>query len=149
MKQCLEVLTGEQLPEEVIHGTQWRLYEPIRSSGLLPQCRLKGKGGVKGGEGRKHIHFTPAESDQEAVLSGMRSSATMAVVVNTRKAASMGVRFLRSRNGVILGRCVHSLLFYFVSKSMLLCSARTTAKPLCFRMCIAYASHSFSAAWLL
>jgi len=98
----LEVLTEEQLPEEILHGTQWRLYDSIRSNGLLPQCRLKGKSGGKGGEGRKHVHFISSGSSQEEVISGMRASATMAVAVNTKTAMSMGVRFLRSRNGVIL-----------------------------------------------
>ncbi|CAE7280291.1 TRPT1 [Symbiodinium sp. CCMP2456] len=80
----LEALTEEQLPEEILHGTQWMLYDSIRSNGLLPQCRLKGKVGGKGGEGRKHVHFTSSGSSREEVIFGKRASATMAVAVNTR-----------------------------------------------------------------
>ena len=106
-EDLLERFTEETLPEILLHGTKWHLYEAIRDQGLMPQALLaqeQGRGGKgkKGSEGRRHIHLISEGDRGRDVTSGFRDNATMVIAVDARHALRQGVQLYRSKNGVVL-----------------------------------------------
>ena len=57
------------------------------------------KGGLKR-MGRQHIHLAPGMPGE--VVSGMRNNSSVVIVVDVAKCLEAGMRFFRSKNGVIL-----------------------------------------------
>lgn len=90
-------ITLEDAPNRIaVHGTYRKFLGSILAEGL---CRM----------GRIHIHFAqglpPSSNASESgpvVISGMRSSAQVAIYVDLVKAIADGVPFYLSANGVIL-----------------------------------------------
>uniref|UniRef100_A0A8C5RV77 2'-phosphotransferase n=1 Tax=Laticauda laticaudata TaxID=8630 RepID=A0A8C5RV77_LATLA len=76
-------------PETVAHGTLLRHWPAIRQRGL---SRM----------GRTHIHLAPGLPGEGAILSGMRNSSEVAIIIDIPKALADGISFFRSANGVIL-----------------------------------------------
>ena len=106
-EDLLERYTEESLPEVLLHGTKWHLYDAIRDQGIMPQALLaqeQGRSGKgrKGSEGRRHVHLISEEDRGQDVMSGFRENATMVIAVDARHAMRQGVQFYRSRNGVVL-----------------------------------------------
>ncbi|XP_013922751.1 PREDICTED: nucleoside diphosphate-linked moiety X motif 22-like isoform X1 [Thamnophis sirtalis] len=81
--------TLKDFPETVAHGTLLRHWPAIRQHGL---SRM----------GRTHIHLAPGLPGEGAVLSGMRDSSEVAIIIDIPKALADGIAFFRSANGVIL-----------------------------------------------
>ncbi|XP_029142001.1 tRNA 2'-phosphotransferase 1, partial [Protobothrops mucrosquamatus] len=81
--------TLQDFPEIVAHGTLLRHWPAIRQHGL---SRM----------GRTHIHLAPGLPGEGAVLSGMRNSSEVAIIIDIPKALADGISFFRSANGVIL-----------------------------------------------
>ena len=105
-EDLLERYTEETLPEVLLHGTKWHLYDAIRDQGIMPQALLAQQGrsgkGKKGSEGRRHVHLISEEDRGQDVLSGFRENATMVIAVDARHAMRQGATFYRSKNGVVL-----------------------------------------------
>ncbi|KAJ7307362.1 hypothetical protein JRQ81_009375 [Phrynocephalus forsythii] len=76
-------------PEVVAHGTYLRHWPAIRQQGL---SRM----------GRAHIHLAAGLPGDGTILSGMRSSCEVAVIIDVAKTLADGIAFFRSANGVIL-----------------------------------------------
>jgi 2'-phosphotransferase len=73
-----------------IHGTTLSAWEKIKSDGLY---RMR----------RAHIHMSPGiVGVDDGVKSGMRTSSTVHIYIDTAKAMSRGIKFYKSDNGVIL-----------------------------------------------
>ncbi|CAL1273277.1 unnamed protein product [Larinioides sclopetarius] len=85
----LNLLTEEDVPQVVYHGTYLSKLKNIRLNGL---SRMK----------RNHIHFTPKFPGDGSVISGMRSNCEVVIVVDTLKAIKDGLKFYSSDNEVIL-----------------------------------------------
>ncbi len=101
---CEELLTPIP-PDElsnldtIVHGTNKNAWENyIQKEGLN---KMK----------RNHIHFAhglppsstkDGESDNDGVISGMRSNSQIYIFVNGKACADDGIKFYRSSNGVIL-----------------------------------------------
>jgi 2'-phosphotransferase len=83
-ERVLEITNGTGL---VYHGTYENVLPKIQSEGL---CRMS----------RNHVHF--AQTYDGPVLSGIRRSCEVVVVVDVIKAMEEGLVFYRSANGVIL-----------------------------------------------
>lgn len=90
-------LIGVELTEEelaslpmVVYGTTRRAFDQIIASGALKRM------------GRKHIYLTTCLPGDCGVITGARSSPEVFVHVDAPAAHRAGVRFLRSRNNVIL-----------------------------------------------
>ena len=105
----LEVFTEETLPEILLHGTHWGLYDSIQDKGLVPQSLQtdtkgqKHKGaGKPGKEKRRHVHLISAEDRGRTGVSGFRDNATMVVAIDASAAMRAGVRFYSSSNSVVL-----------------------------------------------
>ncbi|XP_058016079.1 tRNA 2'-phosphotransferase 1 [Ahaetulla prasina] len=81
--------TLQDFPETVAHGTLLCHWPAIRQRGL---SRM----------GRTHIHLAPGLPGEGAVLSGMRLSSEVAIIIDVPKALADGISFFRSANGVIL-----------------------------------------------
>uniref|UniRef100_A0A670ZIU7 2'-phosphotransferase n=1 Tax=Pseudonaja textilis TaxID=8673 RepID=A0A670ZIU7_PSETE len=79
----------QDFPETVAHGTLLRHWPAIRQRGL---SRM----------GRTHIHLAPGLPGDGDVLSGMRNSSEVAIILDIPKALADGIPFFRSANGVIL-----------------------------------------------
>jgi len=101
----------DSIPDTCVHGTTHKAWQAIlQSDGLKPMTR-------------NHVHFAaglPAgfktlpdvkkhddtrenrETKAEPVISGMRSSSTVLVYVDVRRALEAGIKFWRSENGVVL-----------------------------------------------
>ena len=104
----LKPITEENLPQNVIHGTNKAALKLILASGGLKPM------------GRNHVHFAaglPAgfksiaessdeqqlqEVDAAPVISGMRKSSTILIFFDIEKAMAAGIKFWVSDNGVIL-----------------------------------------------
>lgn len=71
------------------HGTYAKLVDSIKATGLNRMAR-------------NHVHLTPALPGDGNVISGMRRSADVIVVVDMRAAMRAGIPFFRSGNNVIL-----------------------------------------------
>ena len=71
-----------------IHGTYRRCIEPILRDGLSRMAR-------------NHIHCA-ALMPKEGVVSGMRTTCNIAVYIDVRKSMSLGIKWYRSANGVLL-----------------------------------------------
>lgn len=80
------------VPEIVIHGTYFGLYQPIIESGGLKKME------------RNHIHFsTGLPEDKQGVISGMRSDAEILIYVDIEKSLQDGgMKWWISENGVVL-----------------------------------------------
>jgi len=74
----------------VIHGTNLRAWETIKSSGGLSRMR------------RTHIHMCPGEPEEDRVISGMRSTANVWIYVDVSTAIADGFEFFISSNNVVL-----------------------------------------------
>ena len=98
----LEELSEKTLPERILHGTKWSLYDSIQESGLIPSGKLSRGGGGRNMEGRQHVHFISSEDRDKPGVSGIRSNATMLIEVDPAHASRRGVRFFVSKNKVIL-----------------------------------------------
>jgi 2'-phosphotransferase len=101
----LTPITSENAPALIVHGTTRRAWPLIVSSGGLKPM------------GRNHVHFAtglPAgfkrlveagiegEEKSPPVISGMRSSSSVLIFVDLKKAMEMGLQFWISENGVVL-----------------------------------------------
>jgi 2'-phosphotransferase len=77
-------------PKMVVHGTTLTNWYTIKFQGL---SRMR----------RNHIHFCDGmPGDNPSVVSGFRSSSSVAIIIDVRKAMIDGIEFFRSRNNVIL-----------------------------------------------
>ena len=85
----LEPITRADAVPQAIHGTTLANWALIEHSGGLHRMS------------RRHIHCAPALPDH-APISGMRSSADVAIYIDLPRALADGVPFFRSANGVIL-----------------------------------------------
>lgn len=85
----LKPITSAGEVEQVIHGTYFQSWEMIKRTGL---SRM----------GRNHIHFAAGEPGENGVISGMRSSCEVIIILNLKKALADGLKFFRSANNVIL-----------------------------------------------
>ncbi|GBN29967.1 tRNA 2'-phosphotransferase 1 [Araneus ventricosus] len=85
----LNLLTEEDVPQVVYHGTYLS---------KLKNIKLKGLSKMK----RNHIHFTPRFPGDGSVISGMRSSCEVVIGVDTLRAMKDGFKFYKSDNEVIL-----------------------------------------------
>ena len=74
----------------VVHGTDEEALEAIRRCGYMSRM------------GRLHMHFAVGEPKDSAVVSGMRSSASVYIYLDLEKAIRSGVDFYLSSNNVIL-----------------------------------------------
>jgi 2'-phosphotransferase len=95
-------MAASDIPDMVVHGTNYPAWEAIRQSGGLLTM------------GRNHIHFAagiperiaPLDSssrkDKKTVISGMRSSANVLIYIDMKKAMDAGLKFWKSDNEVIL-----------------------------------------------
>ncbi|XP_064359333.1 tRNA 2'-phosphotransferase 1 isoform X2 [Dromaius novaehollandiae] len=83
------LVTPEQLPPTLAHGTRRRCWAPIRAGGLRPM-------------GRTHIHLAPGLPGDPGVRSGMRPDAEIAILIDGPRALADGIPFFRAANGVIL-----------------------------------------------
>mmetsp|Transcript_15219 Transcript_15219/g.17935 ORF Transcript_15219/g.17935 Transcript_15219/m.17935 type:complete len:130 (-) Transcript_15219:934-1323(-) len=72
-----------------IHGTYFAAWKTIQQQGL---SRMK----------RNHIHFASGLPEDDQVISGMRKSCQIYIFIDLPKAFSLGIKFFRSDNGVIL-----------------------------------------------
>ncbi|XP_060077881.1 uncharacterized protein LOC132557400 [Ylistrum balloti] len=85
----LKPITSANEVDQVIHGTYWKSWEIIQKTGL---SRM----------GRNHIHFAAGEPGENGVISGMRSSCEVIIMLDMKKALADGLKFFRSANNVIL-----------------------------------------------
>ncbi|XP_070622330.1 tRNA 2'-phosphotransferase 1 isoform X2 [Erythrolamprus reginae] len=99
--------TLQDFPETVAHGTLLRHWPAIRQHGL---SRM----------GRTHIHLAPGLPGEGAILSGMKISSEVAVIIDIPKALADGISFFRSANGVILtaGNAEGRLLPRYFSRAL-------------------------------
>lgn len=90
--QLVPLVPGtSDLPDHIVHGTFYGAWEAILASGGLKRM------------GRNHVHLAPqAAFGSGKVISGMRKDAEVLVVVNTKRASDMGIKFWRSENSVVL-----------------------------------------------
>lgn len=88
-KDLKPLLAVEEFPAQVIHGTNKQAYDLIQKSGL---SRMN----------RTHIHMAKGLPGDSNVISGMRKSSTVFIIINVEKALSEGITFFESTNGVIL-----------------------------------------------
>jgi len=99
-------LESSDLPKTVVHGTTTRAWPLIvRSGGLKTMTRT-------------HVHFASGlpegfkdlkdgtedmrERHSEPVISGMRNTSSVLIYLDIKKALTAGLKFWRSKNGVIL-----------------------------------------------
>ncbi len=92
----LEELTAtnidELLPQSIVfHGTYRQALPAILKSGLNRMSR-------------NHIHLAIGLPQDGAVISGLRNSAEIAIVIDVKKAQRAGVQFLISKNKVVLSK---------------------------------------------
>ncbi|XP_033734582.1 uncharacterized protein LOC117323459 [Pecten maximus] len=89
--QSLELtpITTAEEADQVVHGTYFQSWEVIKGTGL---SRM----------GRNHIHFAAGEPGENGVISGMRSSCEVIIILDMKKALADGLKFFRSANNVIL-----------------------------------------------
>ncbi|XP_035829468.1 tRNA 2'-phosphotransferase 1 [Aplysia californica] len=82
------IVNAEEFPV-VVHGTYEKNVDKILTEGLKPM-------------GRNHVHFAAGEPGQDGVISGMRTSCTVAIYLNLQRAVDGGLKFYQSANNVIL-----------------------------------------------
>ncbi|XP_054827333.1 tRNA 2'-phosphotransferase 1 [Eublepharis macularius] len=87
--ELVPLLDPADFPDTVAHGTYLRHWPAIRRTGL---SRM----------GRTHIHLAPGLPGDGAILSGMRNSCEVAIIIDAAKALADGIPFYHSANGVIL-----------------------------------------------
>jgi 2'-phosphotransferase len=83
------LLSVDQFPNVVIHGTNNEAWKSIRVQGL--SCM-----------GRNHIHMASGKPKEDGVISGMRVSSSVLIYIDFENALSSGIKFYKSSNGVIL-----------------------------------------------
>jgi 2'-phosphotransferase len=92
LQEITEANLSSLLPHEtVVHGTYRRFLPSILQDGLK---RMR----------RNHIHLATDFPEGGGVISGMRSSCEIGVVVDVRKALRAGIPFALSHNGVVLSK---------------------------------------------
>ncbi|XP_056020547.1 uncharacterized protein LOC125649502 isoform X2 [Ostrea edulis] len=82
-------ITDAKEAPEVIHGTYSSSWDIIKEQGLN---KMK----------RNHIHFAAGEPGENGVISGMRTSCEIIIMIDVEKALNSGLKFFRSANNVIL-----------------------------------------------
>lgn len=82
-------LNEDNAPDTLIHGTYLSKIDKIMSQGL---CRMN----------RNHVHFAPGLPEEGGVISGMRSSCDVYIILDVKKAMIGGLAFYRSSNNVFL-----------------------------------------------
>ncbi|KAF8782504.1 tRNA 2'-phosphotransferase 1 like protein [Argiope bruennichi] len=85
----LNLLTEENVPHVVYHGTYLSKLKNIKQKGL---SRMK----------RNHIHFISKFPGEGSVISGMRSNCEVVICIDTLRAMKDGFKFYKSDNEVIL-----------------------------------------------
>lgn len=83
------LVTVNDCPTQIIHGTYLRNWESIRKNGL---SRMK----------RNHIHFASDLPRSNQVISGMRRNCEILVYLNFEKTLQSGIKLFLSENAVIL-----------------------------------------------
>jgi 2'-phosphotransferase len=100
------ILNDEEILEELIeplniclHGTYKKNLDSINKIGL---CKMN----------RKHIHFT----DSLTSKSGIRSNCDAIIYIDMKKAMDDGIKFYKSKNGVILSSGINGIISpkYFI-----------------------------------
>jgi 2'-phosphotransferase len=102
----LQPISADDVPETAVHGTSHSAWMQIVETGGLKTM------------GRNHVHFasglpagfsslssssTGSGAEVEApMISGMRSTSTILIYLDVKKAMEAGLKFSRSENGVIL-----------------------------------------------
>lgn len=81
----------------VIHGTHLHAWQQIKTQGLSKM-------------NRNHVHFAIGLPDDPNVKSGMRKSSQVFIYIDTHKAMQDGMRFYRSKNGVILSDGINGII---------------------------------------
>nr|CAB3220637.1 protein argonaute-2 [Phallusia mammillata] len=105
---ALDPVTDASKYPKVVHGTSLEAWQTIQKQGLKRMTRT-------------HIHFAIGMPGDEDVLSGMRNSSDVVIVLNLDKALKAGLKFFISSNKVILsegdkkGR-IHPKFFGIVMK---------------------------------
>jgi 2'-phosphotransferase len=87
--KLLKLLTADELPSVVIHGTYSKSIGAIKGSGLSKMQR-------------NHIHMARDIPGKGSVISGMRTSCDTIIEINVAKCMAAGIKFYEASNGVIL-----------------------------------------------
>ena len=93
--ELLLTIIEKPLPE-CIHGTYKKYLSSISQNGLNKQLR-------------DQIHFT-TKINSNMVNSGIRKSAEVAIYIDMKKAMEAGIKFYRSKNGVILSPGINGII---------------------------------------
>lgn len=88
-ENLLSLLTVNDLPENVIHGTFLKNWNRIKTEGI---SRMN----------RNHIHFSPGFADDPEVISGIRKNCQVTIIIDAKAAINDGIKFYLSENNVIL-----------------------------------------------
>lgn len=87
--ELLEELDKINLPEILYHGTYKKFVKQIMETGLSKMSR-------------NNIHMVKQMPDTGVVISGMRKTCDMIVIIDAHRAYDGGIKFYISSNGVIL-----------------------------------------------
>ena len=85
----LEEIIDPSLYPTLIHGTNFRAWDLIKTEGLKTMNRT-------------HIHLTTGLPGDGEVISGMRKSCTVFIYIDMSKAIKDNIKFFKAANGVIL-----------------------------------------------
>lgn len=87
-----------------IHGTYLKYMDSINSSGLKNMSR-------------SHIHFAIDYPKSNNVISGARNNCDVFIEIDMKKAMNDGIKFYRSKNGVILSEGINGVIDpkYFIN----------------------------------
>lgn len=99
-------LESDDLPKTVVHGTTTRAWPLIvRSGGLKTMTRTHVHFASGLPEGFKNLENDTEDNKErhrEPVISGMRNTSSVLIYLDFEKALAAGLKFWRSKNGVIL-----------------------------------------------
>ena len=99
-------LESDDLPKTVVHGTTTRAWPLIvRSGGLKTMTRTHVHFASGLPEGFKNLEDDTEDNKErhkEPVISGMRNTSSVLIYLDIQKALATGLKFWRSKNGVIL-----------------------------------------------
>lgn len=103
-KEIGEQINSDKLMEKItepvelcVHGTYSKFINSIKQTGLSKMERT-------------HIHMATGFPNDKTVISGVRSSADVFILIDMEKAMKDGIIFYRSANGVILTSGVNGIL---------------------------------------
>lgn len=94
---AFKLITNPEIYSKCIHGTDRKSWKLIKKTGLNRMTR-------------QHIHFALSEPSDSTVISGARSSSTILIYVDMKKAMDDGIIFYLSDNGVILSEGVEGVI---------------------------------------